>query len=658
MRKNSIIKRTAVFTMAAVLGITGIRATTVYAGENKTAGEYIYCVGSVSKVYVTAAAMHLKDEGKLNIDAPVTDYIPEFKMADERYKDITVRMLMDHTSGIMGTTTPGSFLYNDNNMLHHDTLLQELSTQRLKADPGAYAAYCNDGFDLLEIVIERVSGMSYTDYVEQTIAKPAGCKHTGTAVNMLQNIDLVPAFTAAGTLNEQGMTMCIGAGGVYATASDMADFGSLFFKGEQKLLSEDSKCEMAKRWTSDADAYLDASGLGWDIVSMPKYEAKGVSVQYKGGDTGMNHALLMTAPEEEISVAVLSNGGTSAYNGSMAEALMDVVLKDRGIMVQEEEEQVCKTLTEIPEEYDRFAGYYAIQNDMGGGAMISRVTFPDHRYMHVENHSATRTTVQDFLLCEDQTFAELAFEVENGDLSSAKVATDPLMVSFAEKDGTVYLAEKNRQRAPGLGSFLRSTYAGQRLDENPVSEEILNKWRGLEGKKYLLANDLYSAQAYSEGITQVYLSDVVPGYLYAVTFMGSRLLKITDETHAIAPFTIPSSTNRDLIEITIEDGEEIGSFTLSTGLKYLSSDTLQELNAPGSFAPHDREPIWYRIGDEIANRSFRLIEKPENSAVVVFNRYGKSVFDSHVCNAGEEIPLPRDGYILFTGKTGDVIALE
>ena len=60
----------------------------------------------------------------------------------------------------------------------------------------------------------------------------------------------------------------------------------------------------------------------------------------------------------------------------------------------------------------------------------------------------------------------------------------------------------------------------------------------------------------------------------------------------------------------------------------------------------------------IANRSFRLIEKPENSAVVVFNRYGKSVFDSHVCNAGEEIPLPKDGYILFTGKTGDVITLE
>ena len=54
--------------------------------------ERVYCVGSVSKVYVSAAAMQLADQGKLNIDAPLTDYIPDFKMADPRYKDITVRM--------------------------------------------------------------------------------------------------------------------------------------------------------------------------------------------------------------------------------------------------------------------------------------------------------------------------------------------------------------------------------------------------------------------------------------------------------------------------------------------------------------------------------------------------------------------------------------
>ena len=53
--------------------------------------EKIYAVGSVSKVYVTTAVMQLSEEGKVNLDAPVTEYIPDFKMADERYKEITVR---------------------------------------------------------------------------------------------------------------------------------------------------------------------------------------------------------------------------------------------------------------------------------------------------------------------------------------------------------------------------------------------------------------------------------------------------------------------------------------------------------------------------------------------------------------------------------------
>ena len=58
----------------------------------------IYGVGSVSKVYVTTAVMQLVEQGKVDPDAPMTDYIDDFKMADVRYKDITVRMLMNHTS--------------------------------------------------------------------------------------------------------------------------------------------------------------------------------------------------------------------------------------------------------------------------------------------------------------------------------------------------------------------------------------------------------------------------------------------------------------------------------------------------------------------------------------------------------------------------------
>jgi CubicO group peptidase (beta-lactamase class C family) len=148
---------------------------------NGSPDERIYCVGSVSKVYVTAAVMQLVDQGLVELDKPITTYIPDFTMADGRYKDITVRMLMNHTSGIMGSTLRNEFLFGDNDKDKYDYLLENLKTQTLKADPGAYAAYCNDGFTLLEIIVERVSGMDFTSYIEENIAAPLNLTQTGTA---------------------------------------------------------------------------------------------------------------------------------------------------------------------------------------------------------------------------------------------------------------------------------------------------------------------------------------------------------------------------------------------------------------------------------------------------------------------------------------------
>lgn len=75
----------------------------------------IYGIGSISKMYVTAAIMKLCDEGKVKLDEPVTTYVKDFKMADSRYKDITVRMLLNHSSGLMGSTFNGTILFDDYN---------------------------------------------------------------------------------------------------------------------------------------------------------------------------------------------------------------------------------------------------------------------------------------------------------------------------------------------------------------------------------------------------------------------------------------------------------------------------------------------------------------------------------------------------------------
>ena len=80
-----------------------------------------------------AAVLKLVDEGKVELDAPVTAYLPDFTMADGHYTDITVRMLLNHSSGLPGSTIANGFLLNDPDTLAADTLLEELSSQTLKA---------------------------------------------------------------------------------------------------------------------------------------------------------------------------------------------------------------------------------------------------------------------------------------------------------------------------------------------------------------------------------------------------------------------------------------------------------------------------------------------------------------------------------------------
>ena len=100
----------------------------------------LYGIGSISKTYTAAAMMKLVEQGKVDLDEPVTAYLPDFTMADPRYTQITVRMLLNHSSGLMGGTTNDAFLFGDQgNDDAPSRLLERLAGQTLQAEPGAYS---------------------------------------------------------------------------------------------------------------------------------------------------------------------------------------------------------------------------------------------------------------------------------------------------------------------------------------------------------------------------------------------------------------------------------------------------------------------------------------------------------------------------------------
>lgn len=663
--------------IAGVLGLTGVVGLHALAGNSGKAAadpapesvyengweraekekEYVYCVASISKVYTTAAVMQLVDEGKVRLDAPITEYLPNFRLQDDRYKEITVRMLMNHTSGIMGTTQLGAFLYGDASSVHHDKLLKVLADQRLKAEPGEFAAYCNDGFELLAHIVESVTGMSYTDYVKVNLAAPMGATATSTGDEVEALKDLAPAYVSS-LLYENDAVMSLGTGGVYATASDAAKFGSAFFAGNTTLLSENAKKEMGKRWNL-TDAYTDGNGLGWDAVSSPKYEKAGVVCYGKGGDVNSDHGFLMVAPNEKISVAVLSNGGSSTLDALVAQAILDVCLNEQGIMVSEMEKANYQVVSDIPASYDEFAGDYVTRNDLAGGDVISRVTFPDHKYMHVENISAIKTTCADYVLTEDGRFAELAAEVADSGLSDMRIAMNPELLSFVKQQGQTLIACDRNETYPGLGSVESQTYVGERLADNPVSEGMIASWMAYNGMEFVLTGDVWSSQGYDAAISTMVLSSEKPGYLYVINGMGTRLLKIVDESNAVSFMTIPSSTSRDLIDLKIQAGKNGLAYTSSAGLTALAESELEVFDGNVTeIALKAGEAKWFRIDDSMVGREIVIGERPENSAVYVYNKYGEVLYNTHVVDETKVLPMPKGGKIVFLGETGGAVTLQ
>ena len=83
----------------------------------------------------------------------------------------------------MGSTYNNGFLVDDNDTQAHDSFLKYLSQQNLKADPGAYSVYSNDSFTLAEIVVEKVSKMSFTEYIHKNFIEPLGLTYTKTPLD-------------------------------------------------------------------------------------------------------------------------------------------------------------------------------------------------------------------------------------------------------------------------------------------------------------------------------------------------------------------------------------------------------------------------------------------------------------------------------------------
>jgi CubicO group peptidase (beta-lactamase class C family) len=151
----------------------------------KARPDTVYQIGSIGKQFTAVAVMMLANEHKLDLDDPLSKYLPE---VPANWGKVTLRTMLNHQSGIPQFTTPERQLLN---LVHDYTdleLIQLASTQPLDFEPGTNVSYSDTGYVLLGFVINRVSGMFYGDFLQQRVFKPLGMNQT----RVISDKDIVP----------------------------------------------------------------------------------------------------------------------------------------------------------------------------------------------------------------------------------------------------------------------------------------------------------------------------------------------------------------------------------------------------------------------------------------------------------------------------------
>jgi CubicO group peptidase (beta-lactamase class C family) len=137
----------------------------------------IFCVASVAKCFTASAVMQLGEVGKINLNTPIVQYLPYFKLDDDRYQQITIRQMLSHTSGMPDFTESEYDELVTNPEVDEDAperLVRSLSRRKMAAAPGERFMYSNIAYNVLGDLIAKITGQTFEVYMKEHLLAPAG----------------------------------------------------------------------------------------------------------------------------------------------------------------------------------------------------------------------------------------------------------------------------------------------------------------------------------------------------------------------------------------------------------------------------------------------------------------------------------------------------
>ncbi|MBM2614985.1 beta-lactamase family protein [Actinoplanes sp. LDG1-06] len=282
----------------------------------ETTTDSLFQIGSISKVWTATLVMQLVDEGKLQLDAPLVEVLPELRLSDPGVTaKVTMRHLLTHTSGIDGDIFTDTGRGDDCLEKYTAVLADAAQNHPLEAT----WSYCNSGFSLAGRVVEKLTGGTWDAAVRERLVTPLGLAHTVTLPE-----EALLHRAAAGHMTQEGKQVVAPvwgiprsagpAGSIVSTAADLLAFARMHLDGGvaadgSRVLSADSAAAMAEHQVELPDKHTlgDSWGLGWERADWDGHRLIG-----HDGNTIGQAAFLRILPERGIAVALLTNGGNGA----------------------------------------------------------------------------------------------------------------------------------------------------------------------------------------------------------------------------------------------------------------------------------------------------------------------------------------------------------
>ncbi len=298
----------------------------------------LFDLASLTKVVATTAmAMILYERGLLDLEAPVTAIVPEFANNDSRRREVTLRMLLAHSSGLPAYEK--LFLRAKT----REDLLQAAFTTPLAAAPGARAEYSDIGFIILGVVLERLADEPLDAFCQREIFGPLGMANTTFNPTRALKDSIPPTADdrtfrhriIQGEVQDENASVLggiAGHAGLFSTAEDLAIFAHAMLNGGYPILRSTtvelfSRRESAPEGTSRA--------LGWDTPSLPSQSGKYFSPR-SFGHLGYTGTSLWIDAERQLSITLLTNRTwPDCQNEAIKQvrpAFCDAVIEDLGAL--------------------------------------------------------------------------------------------------------------------------------------------------------------------------------------------------------------------------------------------------------------------------------------------------------------------------------------